>query len=84
MIVGVHDFVDAVASFKDEVTSSEGGLWLVLMDGLLLIPFAMAAFFYPWAALAGLAVAAGVSLAAFLGTRLYRRRHLPLDRSDTP
>ena len=37
MIVGVHNFVDAVGHYNDEVTSSEGGLWLVMMDGLLLL-----------------------------------------------
>jgi hypothetical protein len=75
MIVGVHNFVDAVGHYKDEVTSSEGGLWLVMMDGLLLIPLAMAAFFYPMAALIGIGVALVLSVAGMFGMRAYHRRH---------
>ena len=50
--VGIHNFVDAIGHYKNEVASSDGGLWIVMMDGLLLIPLAMAAFFYPVAAFA--------------------------------
>jgi hypothetical protein len=55
--------------------SLEGGLDLVYMDGLLLIPFAMAAFFYPVEA----AIAAGafllVSFAVYESCVIWRRRH---------
>ena len=51
MIVGLHNFVDAVGRYKDEVFSTNGGLSIVMMDGLLLIPVIMAAFFYPVVAL---------------------------------
>jgi hypothetical protein len=73
--VGIHSFVDAVGHYKDEVASSEGGLWIVMMDGLLLIPLAMAAFFYPVAALIGVAVAVVFSVGGLFGIREYQRRH---------
>jgi len=73
--VGIHSFVDAIGHYKDEVASSEGGLWIVMMDGLLLIPLAMAAFFYPIAALIGTAVAVVFSIGGLFGVREYQRRH---------
>lgn len=75
MIVGVHNFVDAIGHYKEEVVSTEGGLWILMMDGLLLIPLAMAAFFYPVAALIGVGLALAVSVAALVATRAYQRRH---------
>ena len=74
-VVGVTNFVDAIGHYKDEVTSSDGGLWIVMMDGLLLIPLAMAAFFYPIAALIGVAVAVVFSVGGLFGIREYQRRH---------
>lgn len=75
MIVGVHNFVDAIGHYVEEVVSSEGGLSILMMDGLLLIPLAMAAFFYPVAALIGVGVAVALSVAGLFGARAYRRRH---------
>jgi hypothetical protein len=85
-IVGVHNFVDAIGHYKDEVVSSEGGLWIVMMDGLLLIPLAMAAFFYPVAALIGVGVTVVFSIGGLLGAREYSRRHphLPPAADDPP
>ena len=77
--VGIHNFVDAIGHYKDEVASSEGGLWIVMMDGLLLIPLAMAAFFYPVAALIGIGVAVVFSVAGLFGVREYNRRHPHLE-----
>jgi hypothetical protein len=73
--VGIHNFVDAIGHYKNEVASSDGGLWIVMMDGLLLIPLAMAAFFYPVAALIGIAVVVVFSVAGLFGVREYNRRH---------
>jgi hypothetical protein len=73
--VGVHTLVDALSHYKDEVTSSDGGLWIVMMDGLLLIPLAMAAFFYPMAALIGVGVALLFSIGGLAWMRDYRKRH---------
>lgn len=75
MIVGVHNFVDAIDHYKEEVVNGEGGLWIVGMDALLFIPLAMAAFFYPWAALAVALLAAVLTVGGVLGTRAYFRRH---------
>ena len=36
--------------YLDDLVSTEGGLSLLMMDALLLVPLIMAAFFYPMAA----------------------------------
>ena len=60
--------------WQDNV-SYEGGLSLMYMDGLLLIPFIMAAFFYPVEA----AIAAGalllISFAVYESCVIWKRRH---------
>jgi hypothetical protein len=38
MIFGMHNFVDALGRHKNEISSCDGGLWILAMDGLLLIP----------------------------------------------
>ncbi len=58
-VVGIHTIVDGVTSYARGLLSSDGGLWLILIDGPLLIPLGVAAFFYPVAAaLTGAAIAA--------------------------
>jgi hypothetical protein len=60
-----------------ERVSYDGGLSLLWMDGLLLIPLIMAAFFYPVEALL---TAGAMLLATFLiyeGVVVWRRHHLP-------
>ena len=55
---------------------SEGGLSLLMMDALLVVPLVMAAFFYPMAALI---VAGAVLLVSFLGYEgyaIWKRRHI--------
>jgi len=62
-------------SYLNGLVSTEGGLWLVMMDALLVIPLIMAAFFYPGPVLL---VTAAVLLATFGGYEGYvvwRRRH---------
>ena len=78
MIVGVHNFVDALGRFRQEALSSEGGLWIIAMDGLLLIPLIMAAFFYPVIALSSMAAVAVVSVLGMVLVRMYHRGHLHL------
>ena len=62
--------------YWDELVSYEGGLSLLWMDGLLLIPIIMAAFFYPVEA----AITAGalllVTLAGYEGWVLWRKHHI--------
>ncbi|HET9192121.1 MAG TPA: hypothetical protein VFO21_04540 [Vicinamibacterales bacterium] len=63
-----------------ERVSYEGGLSLLWMDGLLLIPLMMAAFFYPVEALLA---AGGLLLVTFLiyeGCVLWKRHHVPQPR----
>lgn len=58
-----------------EMVSYDGGMSLLLMDALLLVPLIMAAFFYPIQVLVGVGVALLVALAAFEGVALWRRHH---------
>jgi hypothetical protein len=78
MIVGVHNFVDALGRFKDDTVNNEGGLWILGMDGLLLIPLAMAAFFYPVIALEAILALAIVSVIGMLLVRAHHKGHLHL------
>ncbi len=61
--------------YWDERVSYEGGMSLLLMDGLLLIPLIMAAFFYPLQALIGVGILLVVSLVAYEGYVFWKRRH---------
>ena len=62
--------------WQDNV-SYEGGLSLIWMDGLLLIPFVMAAFFYPVEALIAAAALVLVSFAVYESCVIWKRRHPP-------
>jgi polyisoprenoid-binding protein YceI len=82
VVVRVRDFLDTFVRYKAEVTNNDGGLWMAMTSGLLLIPVAMAAFFYPMTALIGIAVgltgiaaALLVGGAAFISARAFQRRH---------
>ncbi len=61
--------------YKDEFVSSEGGLWLLAIDALLLIPLVFAAFFYPREALMTFGVLVIVTFAVY-EVFVYRRRRL--------
>ena len=58
-----------------ELVSFDGGLSLLMMDGLLALPLIMAAFFYPLQALAVVVVLAVVSLVGYEGYVIWRKRH---------
>ena len=60
--------------WRDNV-SYEGGLSLMWMDGLLLIPFVMAAFFYPLEAFLGAAALLIVTFAVYESCVIWKRRH---------
>lgn len=79
MIVGLHNIVDAFGRYKEEVVSSEGGLAILAMDALLLIPLCMAAFFYPIIALEALLAIGVLSMVGIVLIRKYHRGeiHLP-------
>ena len=59
-----------------ERVSYEGGLSLLLMDGLLLIPLIMAAFFYPLEAALTAGALLVVSFVLYEGCVFYKRWHL--------
>ncbi len=64
-VISLHDMFDAVATYVRGGVSADGGLSLMLINGPVLIPLAVAAFFYPMeAALFGAATAAAVTTAA--------------------
>lgn len=68
--------ISLLRRYWDELVSYEGGLSLVWIDGLLLIPIIMAAFFYPVEAAVTLGVLLAVTLAGYEGWMLWRKRHL--------
>ncbi len=61
----------------DDRVSYDGGLSLLMMDGLLLIPLIMAAFFYPVEALPARARCSLVSFLVYEGTVIWKRHHVP-------
>lgn len=62
--------------YLDGLVNTEGGLWLMWLNALLVVPLIMAAFFYPVEVLGITAAAVVVALAAWEGYVLWRRRFL--------
>jgi hypothetical protein len=65
MILGVHNMVDAVAHYSNDHLTSDGALWILGLDAILLIPLMFAVFFYP------LAIAIGVGGALLVAAVYY-------------
>jgi hypothetical protein len=61
--------------YWNDLVSYDGGLYLVMMDGLLAVPLIMAAFFYPFQVLALVVILAVVSFAGYEGYVIWRKRH---------
>ena len=61
--------------YWSEMVSYDGGMSLLLMDGLLLVPLIMAAFFYPIQVLIGVGAALVLAIAAYEGVALWRKHH---------
>jgi len=61
--------------YLDNVCSTEGGLWILLIDALLFVPLMMAAFFYPWQSLLVFVAAMLVSFVVYEGWCLWQRNH---------
>ena len=55
--------------------SSDGGLALIMMDGLLLIPLIMAAFFYPRQVMIAVFIVAVLTIVSYEAYVFWRRRH---------
>jgi hypothetical protein len=72
----VHPFRELVSHrfYLDGLVNTDGGLWLVLMNALLLIPLIMAAFFYPMEVLLGTAIVAAIALAGYEAWVIWVRR----------
>ena len=66
----LHPFRELVSHrfYLGGLVNTDGGLWLVLMNALLLVPLVMAAFFYPMEVLLG---AAAFAVIAFAGYEAY-------------
>jgi len=58
-----------------EMVSYDGGMSLLLMDGLLLVPLVMAAFFYPMQVLVGVGALLVLTVAAYECVALWRKHH---------
>jgi hypothetical protein len=67
--------ISLLRRYWNELVSYDGGFALLMMDGLLVVPLIMAAFFYPLQVLAVLAALAAVSLAGYEGYVIWRKRH---------
>ena len=61
----------------DERVSYEGGLALLWMDGLLLVPLIMAAFFYPIAALITGVAFLVLTFLIYEGVVVWKKHHVP-------
>jgi hypothetical protein len=59
----------------NDLVSTEGGFALVWIDGLLFIPLAMAAFFYPVQVAELVAGVAAATFAGYGGWAYWRKRH---------
>ena len=61
--------------YLNRFCSTEGGLWILAMDALLVVPLIMAAFFYPRQALTVAVVLLVLSFAGYEGYVLWHKRH---------
>ena len=63
--------------YLDDWVSSEGGLFLVMFNALLFVPFMMFLFFYPVPALIGLGVVLVSTVVLYEGFVVWRRHKRP-------
>lgn len=69
-----------VALFRrywDGLVSYDGGVAILMMDALLLIPLIMAAFFYPIEVAIAVGAVLLLTAVAYEGFVFWRRRHMP-------
>ena len=67
--------ISLLRRYWNELVSYEGGMSLVMMNGLVAVPLILAAFFYPFQVLALVVVLAVVSVAGYEGYVIWRKRH---------
>jgi len=65
MILGLRNMLESVEHYWHDHVTSDGGLSLVGLDGLLLIPLIFAVFFYPMAISIGVVAALIVAVAVW-------------------
>jgi len=61
--------------YWNDLVSYDGGMSLLMMDGLLLVPLIMAAFFYPIPVLIAVGVLLALSVAVYEGVHIWRKHH---------
>ena len=61
--------------YWNDLVSYDGGMSLLMMDGLLLVPLIMAAFFYPVPVLIAVGVLLVLSVAVYEGVHIWRKHH---------
>jgi hypothetical protein len=61
--------------YLDGLFNTDGGMWIVLIDGLFFIPILFAAFFYPWQALLSALVLLLASLGGLKLWLVWERNH---------
>jgi hypothetical protein len=76
MIFGLHNVAEALKHYWESRISSDGGLGILYMDGLLLIPAIFALFFYPMAVLIGAGVVLLVTGAIYEVMHYARTHHI--------
>jgi hypothetical protein len=62
--------------YLGDLVSTEGGLWILMTDALLLVPLVMAAFFYPVPTLTFTGALLLVSFLGYEGYAIWKRRHI--------
>ena len=61
--------------YWDDLVSYDGGMSLLMMDGLLLVPLVMAAFFYPVPVLIAVGALLVVSVGVYEAVHVWRKHH---------
>jgi hypothetical protein len=67
--------IRALLEHVKNVISSDGALWILGLDGILLIPLIFAVFFYPYAVLMSVGAVLAVTAVLLLLLRYVQGRH---------
>ena len=77
MILGLHNMVESVEHYWQNHISADGGLSLLGLDGILLIPVVFAIFFYPVPMLMAIGSVLLLMLAGYEVVHFSRTHHAP-------